>query len=301
MHHLLAFGTRDYLDGSRLAYVPSELETLVRIFTGFGYCEQLPDLRLNPERRTLLPALGKWLRDDARSEDDVVVIYYTGHGFKDGTVHYLAAADTEPGAIETAIESDVFVRILSATPRIGALLLIFDVCFAGRGALDAAEFASRTLRDYDSSSFKSMWVLAAAGPREEAAQGAFVDAFGAAIDDLSASTGQTQEFLDVEQVIHRVNAHLAHSSQEAKGLPAGLISGLPPFWPNPGYGPRSCWASISRPGVAGRRTLPPTGTPSPGEWRWLVRRGRISPGDRPQWVSHSSGLVRRTLVSSSAW
>ena len=135
MQHLLAFGTEHYRDNAdRLKAVPNELKKIVGLFTGFGYTEQLARLRHDPSTDDLERELDKWLSDDGRSREDVAIIYYTGHGFTRGGLHYIAAANTQPDLIKTALRSDVFIELIGPEPRVGSVLLILDVCFSGRPA-----------------------------------------------------------------------------------------------------------------------------------------------------------------------
>lgn len=236
MRHLLAFGTENYSDGAdRLKQVPAELKRVVQLFGGFDYAEQLTDLRLDPTSTTLRIELERWFRDGARSPDDVAVVYYTGHGFTRGGVHYLATADTRPGYVGEALRAEVFVELLGPEPTIRRVLVILDVCFAGAGALDAAGFAHR-IAPYQEpfGRGEGVWIIAASRPREEAEQGAFVGALAEAV--AADETPSIQEHLSLEALIDRVNERLG-PAQQAGYIPAGLAMGLPPFLPNRRYDP----------------------------------------------------------------
>src|SRR4051794_10428987 len=104
-HHLLAFGTANYQDAEipSLEEVPHELEKIVRLFSRFGYAEALQELRHDPTSVSLIGGVEDWLRGVAHGEDDVAVIYYTGHGFTEGGLHYLAATDTRQRSVATAM------------------------------------------------------------------------------------------------------------------------------------------------------------------------------------------------------
>jgi hypothetical protein len=70
----------DWLPGD-LESVPGDLERLTGLFCGqLGYTQVLAELGDNPTSQQLLGTLSAWLTDPARRADDLVVIYYSGHG-----------------------------------------------------------------------------------------------------------------------------------------------------------------------------------------------------------------------------
>ena len=81
---LIAAGTSDLRVSSEDAQLPSVEQDLERIRTLFceplHYENALPDLKINPKREIFREALRDWIRKKDRSESDVVVIYYSGHG-----------------------------------------------------------------------------------------------------------------------------------------------------------------------------------------------------------------------------
>ncbi len=236
--HLLAFGTQHYADGSEeLEQVPAELAAVVQLFAGLGYFEQLTELRHDPTSGELQRALELWLRDDARSADDVAVFYYTGHGFTEGGVHYLATTDTLPNSVATAVPSAQLVRLLGPEARLRRLLLILDVCDAGAGLLDAVEFAHRLAPEQRRlAPGEGVWIIAAARPREEARQRAFVTALSKAVAELARRSGPTQEHLALEALMGFVNRRMP-DDQRAGYAPSLYATGIAPFVPNRRYNP----------------------------------------------------------------
>src|SRR5438034_4767781 len=97
---LIATGTSDYEHLPEEARLPSVEEDLARIRKLFcealQYENALPHLRINPKREVFRKALGQWILKKDRSESDVVVIYYSGHGDIEQDRHYLLTADSDP-------------------------------------------------------------------------------------------------------------------------------------------------------------------------------------------------------------
>jgi WD40 repeat protein len=238
--HLLAFGTELYQKGwDRLEQVPAELDAIVRLFTDFGYTEQLTELRHDPETEPLRIGLETWVRDEARSPDDIVVVYYTGHGFTEGGVHYLATASTPVHSAVTALRSDDFVVMLGTSSPLRRVLVILDVCHAEAGARDATDLAQRV------AAFRTkprpgegFWVLAVSRTQEEAQQGAFACALSDAVAELKGGTGNSQEYLDLLSLIGLVNKRLP-ARQQAGYMPAYMETGVPPFLPNRDFSPEA--------------------------------------------------------------
>jgi len=206
--YLIAAGTEHYRGGfSRLEEVPAELDKVVGTFKRFGYVEQLTDLRSDPEANEFQVAVEKFLRAPTRTSDDVVVIYYTGHGFTEGPYHYLAAANTQQDSIATAIESAFFVRLRPKGSPLRNVLVILDACSSAAGAVSAAEVGA-LLRERGAAEGTGVWTIAAAGSREEAFQGAFADALERALGDAARASGTVPEHVAVETLVHHINKHL---------------------------------------------------------------------------------------------
>ena len=114
---LIAAGTSDYELLPKDAQLPSVKQDLERIRKVFcetlNYENALPDLKVNPKREVFLGALEDWLSKEDRSKSDVLVIYYTGHGFVEPSEsrHYLLTADSDlKRLVSTAIATEDLVR-----------------------------------------------------------------------------------------------------------------------------------------------------------------------------------------------
>lgn len=60
---------------------------MARFFGRLGYCEQLPEIRLDPSSSALRRALSEWLNGSDRQASDTAVIYYSGHGDSQASQH----------------------------------------------------------------------------------------------------------------------------------------------------------------------------------------------------------------------
>ena len=143
-------------------------------FGRLGYCEQLPEVRLDPSSSMLRRALSEWLNGSDRQDSDTAVIYYSGHGDTQASYFYLLTADSKENRYaDTALRADYVLEALGETPKVRRLLLILDACYAGQGAFDAASVAARMSPYLNfSEDDEGVWVVAAASPKQEAQEAA---------------------------------------------------------------------------------------------------------------------------------
>ncbi|MFE4828534.1 caspase domain-containing protein [Streptomyces sp. NPDC056672] len=67
----------------------------------------------------------------SRDRDDVLLLYYTGHGIKEGDELFLAGSDTDLDALaDTALSATVLKNLLGAC-RARRIVLILDCCYSG--------------------------------------------------------------------------------------------------------------------------------------------------------------------------
>ena len=210
-------------------------------FEQLGYCEQLPEVRLDPSSSALRRALSEWLNGTDRQASDTAVIYYSGHGDSQASYFYLLTADSrENRYADTALRADFVLEALGENPRVRRLLLILDACYAGQGAFDAAEVAARMAPYMNfSADDEGVWVVAAASPRQEAQERLFADAFIEAAEQLQQTTGTLQPYIGLEALIWQINAILKRNGmqQRASWVPATQARSLAPFIPNLRYEP----------------------------------------------------------------
>ncbi len=188
---LIAAGTEHYDVGDELVSVPDDLRKMVRFFRQLGYCEQLPEIRLDPSSGALRRELSEWLNGSDRQASDTAVIYYSGHGDSQASYFYLLTADSKENRYaDTALRADFVLEALGEIPKVRRLLLILDACYAGQGAFDAADVAARMSPWQDfSAEDEGIWIVAAASPKQEAQERLFADAFIEAAEQLQQTTG----------------------------------------------------------------------------------------------------------------
>ncbi len=238
---LVAAGTEHYDDGAELASVPEDLRKMAAFFGQLGYCEQLPEVRLDPRSGALRSALSEWLNGADRRDSDTAVIYYSGHGDSQASYFYLLTTDSKENRYaDTALRADFVLEALGETPKVRRVLLILDACYAGQGAFDAAEVAARMSPWHNfTGDDEGVWVVAAASPKQEAQERLFANAFVEAAGRLRQTTGTLQPYIGLETLIWQVNVILQRNGkqQRASWIPATQARGLAPFIPNPRYEP----------------------------------------------------------------
>jgi WD40 repeat protein len=239
---------RDLPEDDQLPRAVTDIAEMACLFEGFGYQTVLAGLGQYDSADQIKQKLSHWSRDIALSSNDVVVLYFAGHG---GTVgrdrHYLFCWDSqEDDLAATALATEDLARILCRR-QLRHLLLILDTCAGGAGSADAMTFALQAVAYRQSGDDVSagLWFLASARRKDAAYDGAFIDCFRASIATATERTGQRQRHVDLSTLVGAVNERFesVQAGQRAE-LAGGLVTGLAPFIPNAGF----------------RQDLPPAGT-----------------------------------------
>jgi uncharacterized caspase-like protein len=129
----LIIGNSQYEDAglSRLAAPDVDVRALVDILRtpGIGAFDEVTPL-LNEGLATVRKAIARFF--DAKHRDDLLLLYFSGHGVRDEQGHlYLAVRDTERAVLAgTAIEASYVTTRMdrSASKR---LVLVLDCCHSG--------------------------------------------------------------------------------------------------------------------------------------------------------------------------
>ena len=239
-------GTAEYagFDGYDLASVRDDLDVMQRVFG-----EQLDyeviggEPLLNPTSGELRLALSDWFVADERSEDDIVVIYYSGHGLVARQMHYLVTRDsrlrqlpaTALPARELALHFLPDIADGTIAIRPAGVLVIVDTCYAGDGAADVLAMATEL--HTEAAGRTTVITVACSRPREEAKQGAFVSAFETALRNESGKLGLTQQAsldpIDIVDALNERFKELGHA-QRAEISSVRATNKLV-FLPNPRY------------------------------------------------------------------
>lgn len=232
---------RDLPEDGQLPRAAADITEMSRLFEGFGYQTVLAGLGQYDGADQIKQKLSHWSRDIALSPNDVVAIYFAGHGATVGRDrHYLFCWDSqEDDLAATALATEDLARILCRR-QLRHLLLILDTCAGGAGSADAMAFALQAVAYRQSGDDVStgLWFLASARSKDAAGDGAFVDCFRASIATATERTGQRQRYVDLSTLVGAVNEWFStvRVGQRAE-LAGGLVTGLAPFIPNVGFRP----------------------------------------------------------------
>jgi WD40 repeat protein len=213
----------------------SEVERIAALFNGLGYA-RVPGFGTGLGVGEFTDRLRRFLTDQAsRRTDDVVVVYYTGHGVLDQDRLLLPMADTDADVTFTALAAaDLTGRLLRGSGRVKVvaqrMLFLLDTCYSGAAGAamtsGAIEFVNR-LRGLASN--PSVAIVVAARPNEQAASCAFSRAFADAVGHR-ASGGYEPEFLALDGLVGLVNEQTPQWQHARLFLTGDSVT---PFVPNP--------------------------------------------------------------------
>lgn len=225
----------------QLGCVSEDIRAATELFTGFGYQVVLPGLGEYDGADAIKQKLLHWSADMAPRGDDVVVLYFAGHGAVEShDRHYLLCWDSDPDNLAaTALATEDLVRILGKG-ELRHLLVILDTCAGGAGSAEAAAIALQRLayRNLSGPDSTGLWFLASARRKDIAEDGEFVAALKTAVTTTTERTGQRQQYLDLTELVKAVNERFeADGRGQRAELASGLVTGLAPFMPNVGYHP----------------------------------------------------------------
>ncbi|MFF0205846.1 caspase family protein [Streptomyces sp. NPDC005017] len=209
--------------------VEADVRRVRELLEPMGYQSVLTSLAHDPTRDALAEGIEDWALETSLGPDDVVVVYFAGHGVCEEDRHYLLCADTRPGRWTRALAAEDLARRLVMS-EVGHLLVMLDTCYAGAGAADISRMALG-LADLHRGR-ANRWHLASARARDRAGENAFVDA----LHDVFTHRrhGATQRFLTVREVTERVNAHFkTHRPTQQARLTTSETDGQDPFFPSP--------------------------------------------------------------------
>ncbi|EFL24875.1 LigA protein [Streptomyces himastatinicus ATCC 53653] len=279
----------------QLPQVPGDVAAMTGLFEGFGYQAVLPGLGDYDGAEQIRQKLRHWSADTRLTPDDVVVVYFAGHGLvHDRDRHYLLCWDSQDDdPATTALATEDLVRIL-CRGELRHLLIVLDTCGGGAGSADAAGLALQSIAYQHGGGATStgLWFLASARRKDLAEDGAFVAALGSSVEITTGRTGQRQQYLDLTELVKAVNECFdADGRGQRAELASGLVTGLAPFLPNAGY----------------REELPPLGTDLEVQRRVAERDLTEHFGPRARGVEFESeqGLYfsgrERVLTELVAW
>lgn len=243
MRYLIAAGTSAYRPDSGLADLDQALRDVERMAEfltspAMGYTRVLTDVSENPTAADLEDAVAEWCAHAPLTPDDVVVLYYAGHGDRPtpGGPYRLACADSREGRPRSWLSPQNLAETLAASP-VRNVLFVIDACHA---ALGGAEIQSVTdgivaARPRGDTNGAGTWVLASARHRDLADDGAFVTRLA---EVCGRGDGPSQRYLAPSAVATRISeAFAADGRRQRAACSATNQTELPPFFPNPRHDP----------------------------------------------------------------
>ncbi|WP_280307815.1 caspase family protein [Nocardia abscessus] len=261
--HSLGPGTRRFLIAAAVAEhargpqwdrpgLAQARAAIVELFTEtFGYT-LVPTLGMNPTAAQLLDALDAFCSSPDRRPDDIVAVYFTGHGERliHTDDHVLYTADTDPARIRLATTTATVARTILYETPVRRLLLMLDTCFSGKGG---ADFTAAALGDYthhwDEAPGNGIVVISSAQPHQMAETGEFPRLFTEAVQSLSAVSPGSGT-IAVQALVTKMNALATNPGWQAVGSnEVRLIGTAPAFLPSPRHGhvlPGACELWMNR-------------------------------------------------------
>ncbi|MFI6049017.1 caspase family protein [Streptomyces violascens] len=236
---VIAAGTGSYSQPGieDLPGVEGDVELMASLFASLGYERVLRDRSRNPTARELVSGLEEWLGSTDRRPDDIVVLYYAGHGVRaSGGRHYLLCTDSaENRLVSTAIRTDDLALMFADDAVRARVLIVLDTCYAGAGTTDIAMVANQ-LAAGRTTAAGNLWLLAGARARDEAGEGVLT---GALTGTLAAPrAGAHQQYIDLSEITERVNEHFReHHPYQHASCTSVDTAGVPPFFPNRNFVP----------------------------------------------------------------
>ncbi|MEU8901185.1 caspase family protein, partial [Nocardia sp. NPDC048505] len=214
---------------------------MIELFAGqFGYT-LVDTLGVNATSTQLLKAVRAFCKAPDRRSDDVIVLYFTGHGERvDSTGEYvLVAADTEPGDPATGVLCAELARQMLLDTEVRRLLLILDTCYSGKGGADFAAAALSTYTNHwADEQGTGVVVISSTQPFQWAKAGVFPELFTSAVQSL-ATAGYGPENLALDAVITAIDTNPARTEGQTIERTQARVSGqLPEFLPNPRRDPQ---------------------------------------------------------------
>lgn len=199
------------------------VEIISDIFAGLGYQSLLPQLREGVSR-TFLDEFYEGLADLSR--EDLLVVYYTGHGVVDAGHHRLVVSNSYRDKPHTAIlTADLAALLVRAPPR--QVLLLLDCCASGAGAANAQDAVEALV--HVPVPGEGLWMLATTWRKDSAVASAFPRALRDAVD----GTCGFEPTLSLHEVLEKAQHSLG--ARQTLSLRAPDVVGEAPFFPNVDY------------------------------------------------------------------
>jgi hypothetical protein len=283
--HFVAVATADY-ESPQWGSLPvaGEVDSL----QGWLCAEDLRERRFvpafeylsrNPTKRAVRDAL----EDTRWNESDAAVVFVTGHGERAHNTHWMILSETDPGRLHSSAQrtSDLVGWLRESGIRY--LLLILDLCYAGRTIADTVLAEGE---------IPATWLaLPSATKDEQATTGALTGAITGFLTELALphweKYGVHNRHLNVEDFLDEVERRLG---RRLIPFPGGQVRGAHPCLPNPHY------RSDARTALAPQRSdlaLPELDLAA----HWEPRARGVGDPDDAGWLFTGRGALMRRLIA----
>ncbi|MBT2451969.1 caspase family protein [Streptomyces sp. ISL-43] len=246
MRYLIAAGTRHYREDPELPLVPGDVEDVVELFRSMGYERVLASVSEDPDSADFEDALSDWCGAPGLAADDVVVVYYAGHGNRAPSGHYrLACADTTYQRPRSWLSLPSLAEVLATSP-VRNVLFVVDACHAAAAGAEIGAVTDTIVagRGRGEALGSGTWLLASARHRDAAVDGAFVAELEKA---CGQGEGPSQRYLAPGTIADRVNRSFTASGLRQRAACSSVDqSEPPPFFPNPLFDPGAEVTAVGR-------------------------------------------------------
>ena len=199
----------------------SVVTTFVNVF---GFEEFFAECRFDPTR-SQIEGLKAWLSDTSRIEDDLLLIYHTGHGHlcgKNSNEHRLILSETvQDQELSTGLDP-LFWKDSFADSKVKHVWMILDVCHAGAVAREIGEL-TRHLEDTTNKNEptgKSIYLTLACRESQNSWVGRLPQAICEAVKALQTSDFGSGGIIEHGAFVRKVNTH-GCASQEVSPIGGG--------------------------------------------------------------------------------
>ncbi|MFJ7332690.1 caspase family protein [Streptomyces sp. NPDC101116] len=246
---LIAAGTRSYRELGELPQAHEDVRRIATLFEGMGYERILHEVSLDPDAAALEDAVADWCAGADLTPDDVLVLYYAGHGDRPDTGGYrLACPDSTARRPRSWLSLENLTSTLSASP-LRNVLIVIDACHAGKGAagIGAVADAHVAVRPRADSAGSGTWVMVSARHRDLAQDGVFPAELERA---YALGDGPSQRYLAPAKLADRITRAFEQAGRRqhcACSVTDQTVQA--PFFPNPRHDPRAEAGADQGPGA----------------------------------------------------
>ena len=239
MRYIVAAGTRHYREAPELPLAHKDVDRVTELFVSMGYERVLTAVSYDPDCESFENALADWCHTSGLTADDVVVVYYAGHGDRSPAGQYrLACADSAPGRPRSWLSLPNLAEILATSP-IRNVLFAVDACHAAAATAEIGTVTDTIVagRGRGDGFGAGTWLLASARHRDLAVDGAFVTELAKACQQ---GDGPSQRYLAPSTLAERVNRSLTAAGLAQRAACSSVDqSQRPPFFVNSSFDPRA--------------------------------------------------------------